>query len=396
MLIILSYLLPLFVSIMIYWLLPKKWRSVFLLICNIFFIASFSIKYLVYFLFNIGLVYIGSNLIRQGSSKKKLTLKLLLVWLIGNLCFFKYINLFLNSISTIGVRLSLFPELHLPEILLPLGISYIIFRLIHYIVEVYRKNVPRSSFVDFALYVLFFPTFLAGPVDRFQRFHPQTAKQQNIDVSNINYGLYRILFGLVKKFIVADNLAKIIMPILNSPQSYSKAVVILSIYTLYIRIYMDFSGYTDLALGVARLFGYKIMENFNRPYLKKNIVLFWRNWHISVYSWIRDYFFFPVFGSRASRAKLYRGLFISMLVFHLWHEASIGFLILGVYHGAGLVIYQLFQETKKRYPFLQKAVPQKVTDPISTFFTFSYVSLGFIFFGNNLQFSLNIIKRIFM
>ncbi|MFC2167002.1 MBOAT family O-acyltransferase, partial [Acidobacteriota bacterium] len=180
-----------------------------------------------------------------------------------------------------------------------------------------------------------------------------------------------------------------------SPQDYSRIIVIFSIYALSIRIYMDFSGYTDLAVGASRLFGYKIMENFNRPFFKKNIVLFWRNWHISVYSWIRDYFFFPVFGSQASVAKLYMGLFLSMVVFHLWHEASFGFLIMGVYHGAGLVIFQLFQELKKRLHFPQRKGYQRWLDPLSTILTFSFVSFGFLFFGNDIQYALDLIKRIF-
>jgi len=287
------------------------------------------------------------------------------------------------------------PKIEFPKILLPLGISYITFRLIHYIIEVYRKNVPKSSFVDFALYVLFFPTFLAGPVERFQRFQPQTTAQKDIDISNINSGLFRIISGLIRKFIIADNLARFIMPVLHSPQNYTRIIIILCIYGLAIRIYMDFSGYTDMALGVARLFGYKIMENFNRPFLKNNIALFWRSWHISVYSWIRDYFFFPLFSSRASIYKLYLGIFISMVVFHLWHRASLGFLILGIYHGAGLIIWQLFREVLKKQPLLKRSLSRKWLDPVSTFFTFSFVSFGFIFFNFKIHNTLGIIKQIF-
>jgi len=393
---IFGFLVFLPISVLVYWfIIPRKWRSLFLFLVSLVLIAFFSIKYACYFLFNIVVVYIGGIFISRQGKNRKLLLQLILLWLIGNLCLFKYINLLLHAISNLSLQFSLMPRIEFPKILLPLGISYITFRLIHYIVEVYRKKAPKSSFVDFALYVLFFPTFLAGPVERFQRFQPQATAQKDIDTSDISSGLFRIVSGLIRKFIIADNLARFIMPVLHSPQNYARAIIILCIYGLAIRIYMDFSGYTDMALGVARLFGYKIMENFNRPFLKNNIALFWRSWHISVYSWIRDYFFFPLFSSRASIYKLYLGIFTSMVVFHLWHGASLGFLILGIYHGAGLIIWQLFREVLKRQSLLKRLLSHKWLDPVSTFFTFSFVSFGFIFFNFEIHNTLGIIKQIF-
>jgi alginate O-acetyltransferase complex protein AlgI len=231
-----------------------------------------------------------------------------------------------------------------------------------------------------ALYVFFFPTYIAGPVDRFQRFHPQTEEKKNLNSADINNGLFRIISGMIKKFVISDSLTPVIMPVLTSPHDYSPTLLILSIYGLAIRLYMDFSGYTDMALGVSRLFGYKIMENFNWPFLKKNIALFWRNWHISVYSFIRDYFFFPLFGHRASQLKIYIGILITMVVFMLWHEASLPWLSLGLYHGSGLVVWQLFQELKRKHVRLRKAVDNRYVDPFSTFLTFNFVSFGFLMF----------------
>jgi len=231
-------------------------------------------------------------------------------------------------------------------------------------------------------------------VDRFERFHPQAASEKSIDLIGFNYALYRIVCGLIKKFIIADSLARFILPLIYSPQDYSRLFVVCALYGSALRIYMDFAGYTDIALGVSKLFGYKIMENFDRPFLKSNIVLFWRSWHISVYSWIRDYFFFPLFGSRTGVAKLYSGILITMVVFHLWHAASLGFLILGIYHGLGLIIWQLFQEAQKKYPLFKQIVSQKWLKPFSAAFTFSFVSFGFIFFNTDINNALNIIKRI--
>lgn len=382
MLKILIYLLLFVLNVSVYWLiLPKKWRSLYLFGFSVLFISLFSIKYTVYFLFNTSFVYAGSRIIHQGNVHKKRIFKLLLIWIIGNLCYFKYIHLLNTVFNKLSIYLSFLPRVEFPVLLLPLGVSYIMFRLIHYIVEVYRKKSPVSSFVDFASYVLFFPTYISGPVERFPAFHAQTTAQKDFDVSDFNYGLQRIFLGILRKFIIADNLKGIIMPVLLSPEKYNSLTVVLAIYGLAVQIYMDFAGYTDLAIGVARLFGYKIMENFNSPYLKKNIALFWRNWHISVYSFIRDYFFFPLFGYKATTLKIYMGIFSSMIVFMLWHEGSLNFLVLGIYHGFGLIFWHLFQELKRKYVFLRMKKEIFPLTALSIFLTFSFVSFGFIFFS---------------
>jgi alginate O-acetyltransferase complex protein AlgI len=330
----------------------------------------------------------------NGFRKRKLLLVVTLIWLIGNLCFFKYLAPLSSNIFSGWFRFRLLPDTVSAGILFPLGLSYITFRLIHYIVEVYRKNTPRGSFPDFALYILFFPTFLAGPVERFQRFYPQIKEVRRADISNINYGLFRIMCGLVRKIIIADNLKNIIMPVLISPSVYGRTVVVCAVYGLAVQLYMDFAGYTDIAIGAARLFGYKIMENFNRPFFQKNIALFWRNWHISVSSWIRDYFFFPFFGYRASNIKIYIGVVCSMVVFMLWHKASLSFLILGIYYGVGLAAWFFFQEVKRRYPVIATWTAKKYLDPISIFVTFSFVSFSTVFLRMDFAGSVMIIQRI--
>ena len=187
------------ISAFVYWrLISTRWRSLFLFICSLFFIALFSIPYAFYFLFNIVVVYVVAFFISREHKRKELFFKCIFIWLIVNLCFFKYANLVIDAIFKTSFRLTSFPQIKLAKVLLPLGLSYIIFRLIHYIVEVYRDNTPRGSFVDFALYVLFFPTFLAGPVERFPAFQFQTIGKNDFDISDTNYGLYRIIRGIIK------------------------------------------------------------------------------------------------------------------------------------------------------------------------------------------------------
>jgi alginate O-acetyltransferase complex protein AlgI len=300
-----------------------------------------------------------------------------------------------DLVAGTGARLSLWPAADMPDIVLPLGISYVIFRLVHYMVETYRRKAPAPTFVQLGMYVLFFPTFLAGPVDRIGRVHPQIAGRNRPDLAGINSGLLRLLLGIVRKFAVADTLARLIMPVLHAPADYSRWIVVLCVYGLAIRVYMDFAGYTDMAIGVARLFGYKIMENFNKPFLQKNIAMFWRNWHISVYSWIRDYFFFPFFGYRASNRKIYIGVFVSMCVFMLWHEANLPWLTLGVYHGLGLVVWHAFQEWKRQSPPLRKLLAHRWLDPLSIALTFTFVTFGFLIFSLELGEIASIMRRIF-
>ena len=283
-------------SVIVYWaLIPVTWRSFFLLSVSLFFISLISFPCVLYFLANVFLVYSGGALINKEDGRKKLVLKLMLVWLIGNMVVFKDIHLILNALSRIGNPLLAF-KFDFKLAALPIGLSYITFRLVHYIVESYRGAVPKSSFCDFALYVLFFPTLLAGPVERFPRFHQQTGEIKNVDIREINYGLYRIIKGALKKFFIGDSLSRAVMPILFNPQMHSRTEILPAIYGSALVLFMDFSGYTDIAIGVSRLFGYKIVENFDRPFFKKNIALAIRSWHISVYSWARDYFFFPLFG----------------------------------------------------------------------------------------------------
>jgi alginate O-acetyltransferase complex protein AlgI len=390
-----KYIFFLGLSIIIYWfLLPSKWRSLFLFLISLIFIAFLNLQYILYFLFHIAFVYSMSFCIEKGK-RRKLLLTITLIWLIGNLCFFKYSDLFFNTIMESGFRFSWMPKISFPTILLPLGISYIIFRLIHFVVEVYKKKSPKCSFIDLGLYVLFFPTFLAGPVDRFQRFHSQTLEIKGPDLSSVNQGLFRILLGVAKKFILADNLARWVIPLLYSPENHPRFLVLLCIYGTAIQVYLDFSGYTDMALGVSRLFGYRIMENFNRPFFQRNIALFWRNWHISVYNWIRDYFFFPLFGYRASTLKIYIGIFLTMVVFMLWHKGNLNFLLLGIYHGLGLVIWQLFQEIKRKYTPIRKWSARSYLNPIAVFFTFTFVSFGFLFFYLDLHQLYAVLDRIF-
>lgn len=389
----------LFSIVIIYWfLIPKRTKSLFLLLCSLIFISLFSITYALYYLVLIFLVFILGLTIKERPDIKRPLFIATIIFLIANLCFYKYFKTFFEFFANLLSSFIQLPTIKLPEIILPLGLSFITFRLLHYIIEINRNRIQEASFTDFALYSIFFPTFLAGPIERFPNFHKQTKEITRPDYNMICYGLWRILLGIIKKFLIADGLFAWTVPMLQSPGTYSRLVLIGSIYGATIWLYLDFSGYSDIAIGVSRLFGYKIVENFKRPFFQKNIALFWRSWHISLYTWIRDYFYFPFFVYRASQLKLFFGAFLTLMLFILWHGSSSNFLLGGIYSGLGLVIWLSFQNLKRRFPRLNKLSVQPCLDWLSTFVTFTHVSfgIGIFFFTSNIGEIKALISKLFL
>jgi len=374
------YVLFLLISIVSYWaIIPDHLKSPFLLFLSLAFVGSLNIFCLVYFSANILITHRLSHLLTGKKPKMRMRiLQLAILWLIGNLSFFKYTNqVFSVFIDLFGLDIPAIAQF--PRLYLPVGLSYITFRLAHYIVEVYRGTFPPASIINLFNFTLFFPTFLCGPVERFQNFFPQSQRTGTLNPEDLNYGFYRILKGVFKKVVMADIFLAFVLPTLQSPAEASRVMLLASIYGIAFKLYMDFSGYTDIAIGISRLFGFKIVENFENPYLKENVALFWRSWHISIHDWIRDYFFFPLFGTQTSRIKLYMGILLSMLVFQIWHAASLSFLFLGFYHGLGLIFWHLFQEIKKKSPFLNRFLQKKYLKPFGVILTFTFVSIGTVF-----------------
>ncbi|MDD5080193.1 MAG: hypothetical protein PHH68_07755 [Candidatus Omnitrophica bacterium] len=392
--VLLEALIALIVSVIVYWSLrTTRARLALILACSLIFTFFFGSLYAFYALLNTLAVYWAGKIIARRPSSKKLALQMAVIWLLGNLCFLKYSAALLKASPLIPV----IPKVKELGLLLPIGFSYIIFRLVHYIAEVYKGKIVNTSFLDLSAYVLFFPTFLCGPIERFPVFYEQSRQPREIgsQIPHLNYSLFRIALGLVKKAFIADSIARVVMPVLISAQAHSRIAVILSVYGLMFRVYMDFSGYTDMALGVAGLFGYRIVENFNKPFLQKNIAMFWRNWHISLYTWIRDYFFLPIFGYAASPGKIYIGILASMLVFHLWHGLSLNFLGAAIYNSAGIFLWMAFRFAKKKVPALNRMQGNAFSGVLALLATFSFVSLGSVFLMFDMGGCLAVFARIF-
>src|SRR5882762_9892636 len=258
-----------------------------------------------------------------------------LVTQLGLLGVFKYFNFFAESLAvalnSIGIQSS---SLHL-NIVLPVGVSFYTFQSLSYTIDIYRRVFkPTDRFFDFALFVAYFPQLQAGPIERARQLIPQLASPRHITLDQTSRGLYLIIFGLFKKIAIADGVSPVVDQIFATSGQVSWIDIVIGTVLFAVQIYCDFSGYTDIARGVSKLFGIELTLNFNHPYFASNITEFWRRWHISLSTWLRDYLYIPLGGNRKGVAKTYRNLMLTMLLGGLWHGASWTFVIWGGYHGA--------------------------------------------------------------
>lgn len=321
-------------------------------------------------------IVIGKN------PKHKLPHLIGVLGVLGALVVFKYLGFLQATLSSISGLIGSFSSFNIKNIILPLGISYIVFKHISYLTDIKWGLVKPGRFVDFLLYSSLFTIFVAGPIERFERFKPQ-AEQQRIAFSwsNIDYGFMRIVFGMFKKLVIADWIGYFTAPIWQNPHQYGIWMGLVALLGYSLQIYFDFAGYSDIAIGTSRLFGFKIMENFANPYLAPSISQFWRRWHISLSDWIRDYMFFPLSG--ISSIKLWVMFFvpvIAMALCGLWHGAAWHFMVWGVWHGIGLSAYQIWNSIKRKHKPLAKAAKADWYYYLAVLTNFSFVTLGWLWF----------------
>ncbi len=267
-----------------------------------------------------------------------------------------------------------------PEVALPVGISFFAFHAISLMVDAYRGRIPvKVKVLDALLYVAFFPQLVAGPILRAASFLPQLTVPPDAEGIDAARAFELVVAGLVKKVLIANYLAtRLVDPVFDSPRLHSGLEVLLAVYGYAAQIYCDFSGYTDIAIGSALLLGYRFPENFNAPYLADSPQDFWRRWHISLSSWLRDYLFIPLGGSRGSRARTLANLAITMVLGGLWHGAAWTFVLWGALHGAGLAVHRLWTETSLAW--VRRLRAGRAFRPVAVFCTFHFVCLGWVLF----------------
>lgn len=378
----LEYFAILIVSVVLYWLIPKQSaRNVLIVLSSLAFIY-FLDKWSVLVVLALSLLSYGFGRLIGKYPKKHWIHIIGTILVLGVLIAFKYLGFLSGIYNSMAGFLSALPRFEIRTLLLPLGISYIVFKHISYLTDIKWGLVKPGRFLDFLFYSSMFTIFVAGPIERWERLKPQ------IDVAripfswqNIDEGFGRIVLGLFKKLVIADWLGYFINPVWKEPHHYSAGIGLLALVGYSLQIYYDFSGYSDVAIGSSKLLGIKIMENFSNPYLAPNISQFWRRWHISLSDWIRDYLFFPL--SRISSNKTWIILFvpvISMALCGLWHGPALHFVLWGALHGLGLSVYQIWSGIKRSNNILVIATRQGWFRTLSVAMCFSFVTIGWWFF----------------
>ena len=366
--------------LVLYWTLLRKRQNALLLVASYVFYAAWDWRFLgLLMLSTIVDFHVGRNLVtREQVSVRKRLVGLSLLVNLGVLGFFKYFNFFADSFAEFIGNFGLTADAPTLQIILPVGISFYTFQTLAYTIDVYRrKKEPEQNLLDFAVYVAFFPQLVAGPIERAQRLLPQIKRPRTtLSYEQIRSGLFLILLGLVRKVVIADSMAPIVDNTFRTADQAGAATLMVGIIAFALQIYGDFAGYSDIARGSSRLMGIELIENFNQPYLSRNITHFWRNWHISLSTWLRDYLYIPLGGNRKGTAKTYRNLMLTMLLGGLWHGAAWTFVVWGGLHGLYLVVHRQVRHITKKGP----TDPFELRDLLPAFITFNLVNVTWIFF----------------
>lgn len=388
------------IVVLLYFSMPYKYRWFLLLLASYYFYMSWKAEYAILLLVATFINYLAALFIFKSKNKfyKKIWLIFSLVGSLSLLFTFKYFNFISDSVSEF---LSLFSVQFSPlflNVLLPVGISFYTFQTIGYTIDVYRSKIkPEKHFGIFAVYVSFFPQLVAGPIERAKNLMPQFFEKHNFDYSMVVSGLRLMLWGFFLKLVVADRLALLVNTIYNNPTSYTGLPLVLATVFFAFQIYGDFAGYSLIAIGAAQIMGFRLMNNFKRPYFSKSVEEFWERWHISLSSWWRDYLYIPLGGNRVKVSRMYFNIAIVFLIAGLWHGANWTFLIWGALHGFYLIIFKGTKNIRKK--FLNKtklSKYSKLLTGINIFITFILVVFAWIFFrANTLQDALYIITHLF-
>ena len=357
-----------------------RFQNAFLLAASYFFYGYWDYRFLSLLLLSTVIDYVLGWRISLTSDKQKKKVLLIgsLVTNLGLLGFFKYYNFFADSFLVAAKSLGWSPDVVTLSIVLPVGISFYTFQTLSYTIDVYRGNIKAEhNFINFAAFVTFFPQLVAGPIERASNLLPQFSRQRVFRFDLAINGVQQIIWGLFKKVVIADNAAVIVNTVFGSYTEYGAVDLWIGLFLFSFQIYCDFSGYSDIAIGVAKLFGFTLMTNFRFPYLAKNVAEFWRRWHISLSTWFRDYIYMPLGGSKVSNGRAFRNIFIVFMVSGLWHGANWTFIVWGFIHA---MLYLPLYLRKQNRPVLQAENLLQFKNVILVVSNFLIVTLAWLFF----------------
>lgn len=397
-----TYFIFLSIVFTLYWIASKKigLQNLILLAASYFFYGYWSTSFLALLALSTILDFAyGFGVSSSKNIKAKLFLWLSIINNLGILAIFKYYNFFAAEFQGVASALGYNLSPSFLNIILPVGISFYTFHGMSYVFDIYyKKQTPITNVIDYAVFVSFFPLLVAGPIERAQHLLPQVQHKRTLNYTQLVQGCRLILWGLAKKVFVADTLAKIADQIFSAPGDYHSITLILGVIVFSFQIYADFSGYTDIALGSAKLLGFELLSNFRFPYFSRSIAEFWQRWHISLSSWFRDYVYFPLGGSRNGKWITLCNVLIVFMLSGIWHGANWTFLIWGLIHAIGFipsVIKKSTNNSSTSRATFESRLPSRI-DLLGMLFTFSFVSFAWIFFrANSISDALLYIKLIF-
>ncbi|MDD2390407.1 MAG: MBOAT family protein [Desulfobacterales bacterium] len=385
----------------LYFTIPHRYRWMMSLAASYYFYMCWKVEYIVLIAASTLIAYYAGLQMAKtpGRAAKKKYLLLSLTTNLGILFFFKYFNFVSDSVQNAFNAVNIFYNTPTFDVLLPVGISFYTFQTLSYTIDVYKDSARVEKHLGiFALFVAFWPQLVAGPIERTAHLLPQFRQAHSFDYKRVTNGLRRMLWGLFKKVVIADQLAIYVNRVYNHVDDYQGATFIVATIFFAIQIYCDFSGYSDMAIGAARVMGYDLVENFKRPYFSKSVREFWQRWHISLTSWFRDYIYIPLGGNRVVKWRWYYNLMVTFLLSGLWHGANWTFLIWGALHGCYLVMETVTGD------FVHRMAVKLFPDEQSFFnkafrvlITLSLVCFAWIFFrANTVGDALTIITKIFV
>ena len=368
----------------LYWALPSRsLKNILLLIASYYFYMSWNVK--------LAAVVAGSSLAdyflaqalensREQARKKKFLIASIVMNL-GLLFYFKYTNFFLESLGNLLHGLGVGVRMPVLELVLPIGISFYTFEAISYMVDVYHgRTRAEKNPINFLLFITFFPRMVAGPIIRARNFLPQLRREKRFDWARFDLGLQYVLLGLVKKMAIADRMSFLVDPVYDHPGQYTTSAVWVAVIAYSLQVYCDFSGYSDIALGTAHMLGFKLPVNFDQPYMSRNIAEFWRRWHISLSTWLRDYVFISMGGSRGTELKTAFTLMTTMMLCGLWHGAKWTFVIFGVAQGLMLLVQRWFRLFCKARPEWKARMETGAATVLCIMFTYFMFTLSLVIF----------------
>jgi len=366
----------------LYIVLRHRYQNVLLLIASYFFYGWWDWRFLSLIAASTVIDYTCGLKIAAETShwRRKMWLTVSVVSNLGMLGFFKYFNFFAENLDRVLGPLGLSADWPVVTILLPMGISFYTFQTMSYTIDIYRDKLqPTRNFLNFAVFVSYFPQLVAGPIERAKKLLPQIEQPRHIRYQQIRDGFRLILLGYLLKLVVAENMAPFTKDLFNSPGDDHGLNVLFGLYAAAFQIYGDFAGYTNIARGISKLMGIELMRNFNQPYFAVSPSDFWGRWHISLSTWLRDYLYIPLGGNRGGKAMMYRNLMITMVLGGLWHGAALTFLVWGFFHGTILIVYRQF-ETPFSALIRKLQLPDFALHALAMLFFFHLTCIGWLLF----------------